>query len=81
MTKTNAPATALETTFVTEEHTATLVRNVELALDRLEDVAGGDCSCVNCCSHSMKATSLRAASLRAVTLPTLALPALSRGRI
>jgi hypothetical protein len=61
MTKTT-PNTALETTFVTEEQTATLVRNVEFALEQLDEVAGGDCSCVNCCSHSAKALSLRAVS-------------------
>ena len=58
--------TALETTFVTEDETAALVRNVELALDQLDEVAGGDCSCVNCCSHSLKASSLRISSFRAV---------------
>jgi hypothetical protein len=64
MTKTATPTTALETTFVTEEQTATLVRNVEFTLDQLDEVAGGDCSCVNCCSHAaLKATSFRAASL------------------
>jgi hypothetical protein len=66
MTKTITPTTALETTFVTEEQTAKLARNVELALEQLDEVAGGDCSCVNCCSHSAKAT-----RLRAVSLPTL----------
>lgn len=58
--------TALETTFATEDQTAALVRNVELALDQLGEVAGGDCSCVNCCSHSLKATSLRVTAVRAV---------------
>ncbi len=65
MTKTTT--TALETTFVTEEQTATLVRNVEFALEQLDGVAGGDCSCVNCCSHSLKATSFRAVSLPALS--------------
>jgi hypothetical protein len=60
MTKTATPSTSLETTFVTEEQTAKLVRNVEFALEQLDEVAGGDCSCVNCCSHSMKAVSLHA---------------------
>jgi hypothetical protein len=69
MTKTT-PNTALETTFVTEEQTATLVRNVEFALEQLDEVAGGDCSCVNCCSHSAKA--LR---LNAVSFPSLAIRA------
>lgn len=60
MTKT---PTALETTFVTEEQTANLVRKVELAFEQLDEVAGGDCSCVNCCSnHSAKLTSIRAVS-------------------
>lgn len=64
MTKT---VTALETTFVTDDQSANLVRNVELALEHLDDVAGGDCSCVNCCSHSARNVSLRNVSLRAVT--------------
>jgi hypothetical protein len=62
MTKT----TPLETTFVTEEQTATLVRDVDLALEEIDEVAGGDCSCVNCCSHSaFRATSLPILSFRA----------------
>jgi hypothetical protein len=68
MTKTVTPTTALETTFITEEQTATLVSKVELALEQLDEVAGGDCSCVNCCSHSAKATSLRAVSLPALNI-------------
>ena len=71
MTKTATPTTALETTFVTEEQTATLVRNVELVLEQLDDVAGGACSCVNCCSHSAK----RVTSFRAISLPSLNLRA------
>ncbi len=62
-------STALETTFVTEEQTATLVRDVELVLERLDDVAGGDCSCVNCCSHSKQ----RISNFRTISLPALSL--------
>lgn len=69
MTKIATPNTALETTFVTEEQTATLVRNVELVLERLDDVAGGACSCVNCCSHSKQ----RFTSVRNISLPALSL--------
>ena len=68
MTKTNSPTTALETTFVTEEQTATLLRKVDLSLSQLDEVAGGDCSCVNCCSHSSKAASIRSISLPALNL-------------
>jgi hypothetical protein len=64
MTKT--PTSALETKFVTKEQTAKLVRNVELALEQLDDVTGGDCSCVNCCSHAaLKGASLRVTNFRA----------------
>jgi hypothetical protein len=65
MTKTDV--TSLETTFVTEEQTTTLLRKVDLSLKQLDEVAGGDCSCVNCCSHS----SFKAASIRNISLPIL----------
>ena len=74
MTKTATPNAALETTFVTEEQTATLVSNVELALSQLDDISGGDCSCTNCCSHSLKATNLRANIAQSISLPTATLP-------
>jgi len=43
---------ALKTTFVSAEHAAELLQVLELALDDLDHVAGGECSCVNCCSHA-----------------------------
>jgi hypothetical protein len=67
MTKTPTNTTALETTFVTDEQAAKLVSKVEFALEQLDEVSGGDCSCVNCCSHSAKATT----RLSAVSLPAL----------
>jgi hypothetical protein len=82
MTKTATPNAALETSFVTEEQTATLVSNVELALSQLDEISGGDCSCTNCCSHSLKTVNLRANIAHAISLPTATLPTQAiRGRI
>ncbi|MGH8613465.1 MAG: hypothetical protein ACREYF_15970 [Gammaproteobacteria bacterium] len=52
----NEPATSvLPTEFVTPEQTAALTKVVDLALEDLNEVAGGivdtsSCQCVNCCS-------------------------------
>ena len=82
MTKTATPNAALETSFVTEEQTATLVSNVELALSQLDEISGGDCSCTNCCSHSLKATTLRTNIAHEISLPTATLPTQNiRGRL
>ncbi len=48
----NAPR--LETGFVTRDETADLMQVLELALEDLDQVAGGECSCVNCCSHAAR---------------------------
>jgi hypothetical protein len=44
----------LETKFVSKDDTADLMQVLELALEELDHVAGGECSCVNCCSHSAR---------------------------
>lgn len=52
----NEPATSvLPTKFVTPEQTAALTKVLDLALEDLNEVAGGIvdtsvCQCVNCCS-------------------------------
>ncbi len=40
-----------DTKFVSVDETEKLLEVLELALDDLDKVAGGECSCVNCCSH------------------------------
>jgi hypothetical protein len=76
MTKT-PNTTALETTFVTDEQTAKLVSKVEFALEQLDQVSGGDCSCVNCCSHSAKGISAKVARFNTVSLHAVSLPSLA----
>ena len=42
----------LDTKFVSDADTEKLLQVLELAIDDLDQVAGGECSCVNCCSHA-----------------------------
>lgn len=48
----------LKTKFVTQDQTAALMQIIDLALEDIDQVAGGlavqtipTCQCVNCCSH------------------------------
>lgn len=53
--KPNTDEAALKTKFVSTDHAAELLQVLELALDDLDNVSGGECSCVNCCcSHTAK---------------------------
>jgi hypothetical protein len=45
----------LDTKFVSPEDTEKLLQVIELALDDLDQVAGGECSCVNCCNNHVRA--------------------------
>jgi hypothetical protein len=44
----------LQTKFVSKDEAADLLQVLELALEDLDHVAGGECSCVNCCSHAAR---------------------------
>jgi hypothetical protein len=50
----NDGAGRLETKFVSKDQTTDLMQVLELALEDLDHVAGGECSCVNCCSHAAR---------------------------